>query len=83
MAWFRGRGRSRCGRRWAAPWSSKNPPATSSSQPPTPQGYRYVGPCRCGLGPNAFYQDAQGRIVHASQVLWSAPPENEEAGKEP
>jgi len=28
-----------------------------------PEGYRYVGPCRCGWGPNAFYQDASGRIV--------------------
>jgi len=33
-----------------------------------PEGYRYVGPCRCGWGPNAFYQDASGRMVHAWDV---------------
>lgn len=35
---------------------------------PAPAGYRYIGPCRCGWGPNAFYQDASGRIVHASEL---------------
>jgi hypothetical protein len=39
-------------------------PATAQ----VPEGYRYVGPCRCGWGPNAFYQDASGRIVHAWDV---------------
>jgi hypothetical protein len=33
-----------------------------------PEGYRYVGPCRCGWGPNAFYRDASGRIVHTWDV---------------
>jgi hypothetical protein len=33
-----------------------------------PEGYIYIGPCRCGFGPDAFYQDRSGRIVHASQV---------------
>lgn len=33
-----------------------------------PQGYTYLGPCRCGLGPDAFFQDKNGRVVHASQV---------------
>lgn len=69
-----------------APPSLKNPqPASPSVQsPPTPQGYRYVGPCRCGFGPNAFYQDTQGRIVHASQVFWNPPPPpyDEESGEE-
>ena len=28
--------------------------------------YRYVGPCRCGLGPHAFYVDEKtGALVHA------------------
>ncbi len=30
-----------------------------------PAGYTYVGPCRCGTGPHAFYQDPSGRIVPA------------------
>ena len=40
-----------------------------------PEGYTYMGPCRCGFGPDAFYQDKSGRIVHASQVFrWGIPP---------
>ncbi|WP_457620424.1 hypothetical protein [Methanopyrus sp.] len=32
--------------------------------------YRYIGPCRCGLGPHAFYEDTEtGEIKHAWQVL--------------
>jgi hypothetical protein len=45
-------------------------------QPPvaTPEAYTYVGPCRCGFGPDAFYQDKGGRIVHAHQVYrWGVP----------
>lgn len=38
--------------------------------PGTPSGFRYVGPCRCGGGPHAFYQDAGGRIAHASEVFY-------------
>ncbi|MEG8946964.1 DUF5320 domain-containing protein [Rosettibacter firmus] len=34
----------------------------------TPQGYSYIGPCRCGKGPHAFYQDSSGRIVHAKEL---------------
>jgi len=33
-----------------------------------PEGYTYLGPCRCGFGPDAFYRDKSGRIVHAVQV---------------
>lgn len=41
---------------------------------PNPAGYRYIGPCWCGWGPNAFYQDESGRIVHASQLFhWGGP----------
>lgn len=38
-----------------------------------PSGYSYVGPCLCGFGPHAFYQDATGRIAHASQVYSFGP----------
>ncbi|MBC7218060.1 MAG: hypothetical protein H5U36_07985 [Candidatus Caldatribacterium sp.] len=38
----------------------------------TPSGYRYIGPCRCGTGPHAFFMDPYGRIVHAS-AFWRAP----------
>ncbi len=54
--WGRGSGRG-MGRGWWAPYGYR-----------TPQGYTYVGPCRCGFGPRAFYTDDQGRLLHASQV---------------
>ncbi|MGB9907779.1 MAG: hypothetical protein ACPLRR_10395 [Candidatus Saccharicenans sp.] len=29
----------------------------------TPEGYSYLGPCRCGFGPHAFWQEKEtGRI---------------------
>lgn len=37
-------------------------------RPINPRGYTYVGPCRCGTGPHAFYQDAQGRIIPAHHL---------------
>ena len=43
----------------------------------TPAGYRYVGSCRCGFGPNAYYQDSAGRIVPAAALFspagWTPP----------
>ena len=29
----------------------------------------YVGPCRCGFGPHAYYRTKDGRLVHASSSL--------------
>jgi hypothetical protein len=40
-----------------------------------PEGYTYLGPCRCGFGPDAFYRDKSGRIVHASQLLHGSVPQ--------
>jgi len=28
----------------------------------------YAGPCRCGLGPHAYYRCKDGRLVHASAI---------------
>lgn len=39
-----------------------------------PSGYTYIGPCRCGTGPHAFYQDQSGRIVNAWQLYRSGIP---------
>jgi len=39
-----------------------------------PSGYTYIGHCRCGTGPHAFYQDESGRIVHAWQLWHRVPP---------
>jgi hypothetical protein len=34
-----------------------------------PEGYEYIGPCRCGFGPDAYYREKKtGRIFHASQL---------------
>ncbi|NMG83064.1 MAG: hypothetical protein GIS02_02525 [Methanosarcinales archaeon] len=39
-------------------------------QPVTaPSGYEYIGPCRCGGGPHAYYQAPGGPVVHASQIF--------------
>jgi len=32
-------------------------------------GETYVGSCRCGLGPHAYYRSKDGRLVHAS-AMW-------------
>ena len=37
-----------------------------------PAGYTYMGACRCGHGPRAYYQDASGRVLPASQVFGGA-----------
>ncbi len=36
---------------------------------PTPAGYDYLGPCRCGFGPRAFYRTPSGEIVRPSQLF--------------
>lgn len=39
-----------------------------------PEGYRYVGPCRCGFGPHAYYQDDRGQLYHTGHVhRWGVP----------
>ncbi len=35
------------------------------------QGYSYVGGCRCGFGPNAYYQDASGQLLPAAALYAS------------
>ena len=37
--------------------------------PATPAGCIYVGPCRCGFGPHAYYQDTSGKVVPARTVF--------------
>ncbi len=35
----------------------------------SPIGHEYIGPCRCGFGPDAYYREKKtGRIVHARQL---------------
>lgn len=69
MWWRHGRG----GWGWLRPWCRWAGSIVFS-------GYRYIGPCRCGAGPHAFYQDPSGRIIHARE-LWlrgSLPPSKED-----
>lgn len=47
------------GRGWA------NSPVAS------PEGYSYIGGCRCGFGPNAYYRDTSGSAVAASALFSS------------
>ena len=51
-----GNGRGRGGGWWGQPVTD------------APTGYRYVGPCRCGFGPNAYYRDERGRLYHARHL---------------
>jgi hypothetical protein len=37
-------------------------------QSQTPQNLEYIGRCRCGYGPNAFYKTPQGTVIHANQL---------------
>ena len=41
--------------------------------------FRYIGPCRCGLGPHAFYVDEKtGALVHAWDLYRRNIPEYDE-----
>lgn len=35
------------------------------------KGLTYIGPCRCGFGPHAYYRTADGRIVHAAAAPYA------------
>lgn len=68
----RGGGRGRGVGAYGAAYPRQTWPAAT-----TPTGYRYVGSCRCGFGPNAYYQDATGRVVPAASLFsgaaWAPP----------
>jgi len=61
VPWWWGRGRG-WGWRWMWWWS----PAIAAM---ASRGYVYIGPCRCGFGPNAYYMTPSGQIVHAWQLF--------------
>ena len=50
-------------------WAGSIYPRQSWQAATAPVGYRYVGSCRCGFGPNAYYQDSAGRIVPAAALF--------------
>lgn len=47
-------------------------PSRGFGSSPSIQGYTYVGGCRCGFGPNAYYQDSAGQVVPASGLFYGA-----------
>ncbi len=59
-------GRQFCGGPWVA--MPMTEPQPSSTQPDANSSLTYIGPCRCGWGPHAYYRDQEGRIIHASRV---------------
>ncbi len=38
------------------------------------RGYTYIGRCRCGYGPNAYYRDQKGNVIPANQLNQRSPP---------
>ncbi len=67
--WRRGWG---FGGGWGRGWAWWIGPQYISSA--AARGYRYIGPCRSGIGPWAFYISPSGQVVHAWQVFGSAIP---------
>ncbi|MFB0559781.1 MAG: DUF5320 domain-containing protein [Candidatus Lokiarchaeia archaeon] len=49
--------------------------ASRTQMTPIPAGYRYVGYCRCGYGPNAYYQTPNGNMVPAYQMFGGGLPQ--------
>lgn len=52
-----------------------------------PKDAAYLGPCRCGRGPRAYYRLADGEVVHATGLPYAketevAPPETTHEGLE-
>lgn len=74
MGYRRGGGRRYRRRLQWWPRSETLPPTTSQA----PEGWTYVGPCRCGWGPHAYWRTPEGEIVHTlgtpSTVPTSMPP---------
>ncbi|MGC8738895.1 MAG: hypothetical protein ACP5UA_09650 [Candidatus Hydrogenedens sp.] len=60
----------RQGWRWMSPNNpADNPPESNLSNETTESSeWTYIGPCRCGRGPHAFYRSSRGNILHASKV---------------
>ncbi|MGQ9801699.1 MAG: hypothetical protein ACUVRL_08560 [Candidatus Saccharicenans sp.] len=49
-----------------------------------PEDYEYLGPCRCGFGPDAYYRDKKtGRIFRGVPYhFWKGPETSEESLKD-
>ncbi|NVM53215.1 MAG: hypothetical protein HWN66_05890 [Candidatus Helarchaeota archaeon] len=50
-----------------------NPPLGEKVNDGNFQNYTYIGRCRCGYGPNAYYRTPNGEIVNANQLIQTTP----------
>ncbi len=66
--WRRG-WRGGWGRGWGRGWAWWVGPQFIAAA--ASRGYTYVGPCRSGIGPWAFYLSPSGQLVHAWQIFGS------------
>jgi len=53
----------------------------AATAPSVPSGYAYIGPCRCGYGPNAYYRDPTGKVVPAADVFAAGPVQSRPAAE--
>jgi len=67
-------------RGWGCRWDGTRGPYARPyvNEAAEAQGTVYVGPCRCGRGPNAYYRTGNGRIVHALDASTSSAPVHED-----
>ncbi|MDK2373287.1 MAG: hypothetical protein QI197_07930 [Candidatus Korarchaeota archaeon] len=70
--WGRGWGWRRGGFGWGRGWVWWVAPQVISAA--ASRGYTYIGPCRSGIGPWAFYLSPSGQVVHAWQIFGSGIP---------
>ena len=52
------------------------------------QNYTYIGRCRCGFGPNAYYKTRDGKVIHVNQInqssrIYNNPPKSIVSQKPP
>lgn len=64
-----GRGRGFQG--WRGPIHASSTENTQTNETTESFGMKYVGPCRCGRGPHAFYRSTKGDLVHVSEIKGS------------
>lgn len=61
-------------------WQAQHPATQLTAE--ERKGAVYVGPCRCGSGPHAYYRLSDDRIVHAMPTMPATPVPPEDAASE-
>ncbi len=76
LAWWRNKpSRSTNATSTGNPTRFRNVQGTSIAT--VPSSYRYIGYCRCGYGPNAYYQAPDGSYVPAYQMFSRGMPQSQ------